>query len=327
LSPFLSTEVLNPPRFIHTHRRFNRDAVSDFRPYSNERAGSHFKTQSMPKSKRRLRRQDDPRSTFPLGKTRSVRYAAYHAAVQCPEADVDFLINTFRSIRRRSPVSLGEDFCGTFANCCEWVRRGRGRTAVGIDLDPEPIAYGREHYFKQLPTRLRDSIKIRQANVLSRSLPPADVICALNFSYFVFRDRLTLVRYFSNVKRRLPTDGLFVVDTFGGPECGFRNRERKSMSGGTYIWEQKSFDPVTNEAYFAIHFKKTKIGKIRNAFTYHWRMWSIPEIRDCMIDAGFKDALVYWEGTKKDGSGNGVFSPVTSGEECDVWIAYVVGVV
>lgn len=61
-------------------------------------------------------------------------------------------------------------------------------------------------------------------------------------------------------------------------------------------------------------------------FKYDWRMWSIPEIKEIMKEVGFKQTKVYWEGSKKDGSGNGKFTAVNKGEACLSWIAYVAGI-
>ena len=52
-------------------------------------------------------------------------------------------------------------------------------------------------------------------------------------------------------------------------------------------------------------------------------MWAIPELKDILDEVGFK-TTVYWEGTTKDGDGDGDFKPVTQGEECEAWIAYLV---
>jgi hypothetical protein len=54
-------------------------------------------------------------------------------------------------------------------------------------------------------------------------------------------------------------------------------------------------------------------------------MWSIPEIRDVMLDAGFNEVEVYWEGTARNGRGSGRFTRKERGEPCQVWVAYVVG--
>ncbi|MDQ1303629.1 MAG: hypothetical protein QG595_1612, partial [Pseudomonadota bacterium] len=37
----------------------------------------------------------------------------YEKAVQCAESECEFVVDTFRQIRGRSPQSLREDFCGT----------------------------------------------------------------------------------------------------------------------------------------------------------------------------------------------------------------------
>jgi hypothetical protein len=42
-----------------------------------------------------------------------------------------------------------------------------------------------------------------------------------------------------------------------------------------------------------------------------------------LSEAGFRPA-VYWEGTGKDGHGNGIFSKTTRGEADASWIAYIV---
>ena len=63
-----------------------------------------------------------------------------------------------------------------------------------------------------------------------------------------------------------------------------------------------------------------------SVFKYDWRMWSIPEIKEIMLEVGFQDTLVYWEGTNKKGLGNGIFSKRKKGEACLSWIAYIVGV-
>ena len=43
---------------------------------------------------------------------------------------------------------IREDFCGTFSLCCEWVKAHHENRACGIDLDLEPIEYGKKNYYK-----------------------------------------------------------------------------------------------------------------------------------------------------------------------------------
>lgn len=253
------------------------------------------------------------------------KYATYRRAVQSPETDVEFLRDTYRELRGRLPVVLREDFCGTFSICCEWVKLGTKYRAHGVDLDYDPIQYGMAHYVPQLSKNQRERVEIHQENVLSENLPHADVIAAMNFSYFIFKDRATLKKYFQNCFDTLKEGGVLVADCFGGSLCQEANEEKNKMRGFTYYWDQESFDPVSNHAVFHIHFKYDGQKKIENVFTYDWRMWTIPELRELMEEVGFRKTHVYWEGSTRSGEGNGVFRPTEKGEECAAWIAYVVG--
>ena len=47
----------------------------------------------------------------------------------------------------------------------------------------------------------------------------------------------------------------------------------------------------------ALHFQVERAGDIElrlpEAFVYRWRLWSVPELRDAMIEAGFSATDVY----------------------------------
>ena len=253
------------------------------------------------------------------------KYAYYKRAVQSPETDVELMRDIYRSIWRTSPLVLREDFCGTFSICCEWVKQGPKYRAHGVELDNEPIRYGMNNYLTELSKSQQARVRIHQKNVLDPDGPRADVICALNFSYYIFKDRDLLKWYFKNCLSRLSEKGIFVTDAFGGGACQEANEEKSKLRGFTYYWDQESFDPVSNHAVFHIHFKREGEAKRKNVFSYDWRMWSIPEIQEIMIEAGFSKTHVYWEGSTPKGEGNGKFRPVKTGEECLAWIAYVGG--
>ena len=118
---------------------------------------------------------------------------------------------------------------------------------------------------------------------------------------------------------------MFVCDIFGGSQCYEPNEEETEHinKGFSYYWDQDSWDPVTNEAMFYIHFKRKGEKKREQVFTYDWRMWSIPELREILAEAGFSKSFVYWEGTTADGEGDGDFKQVESGEDCESWVSYV----
>lgn len=253
------------------------------------------------------------------------KYWYYIRAVQAPDVDCEFIRDTYKELRGKPARLLREDFCGTFAICCEWVKMHKDNRALGVDLDIEPLSYGREHYLTALSSAQQKRVRPFHGSVLTAELPTSDVVIALNFSYFLFKSRLLLRRYFSRVRKSLRKDGLFIVDCFGGSDCQLVNEEKTRFPKFDYYWDQTSFDPITNEALFYIHFKRKGERKREKVFTYDWRLWTIPEIRETMLEAGFKRTHVYWEGTTRSGQGDGNFKRTEKGEDCDSWIAYVVG--
>ena len=253
------------------------------------------------------------------------KYELYNQAVQSASEDVKFYRKVYKKIRKgQNPSILREDFCGAGALSCEWVRLDKSFRSCGLDLDTEPMSYGRQNYISKLSPDQQSRIALIKKDVLSYNLPISDIVIAVNFSYFFFKKREILKRYFDNVYRSLNQNGLFVVDIFGGTQCTEAIEDKTKHKNFTYYWDQKNFDPVTNEAYFEIHFKY-KARKYEGVFTYDWRMWSIPEIREIMLEVGFQNTHVYWEGSDKKGNGNGVFRVTEKGEACESWIAYIVG--
>ena len=256
------------------------------------------------------------------------KYRLYLDSVQAPGEDMEFLDQLYADARGsgRSPQILREDFCGAFANCCAWVRRGPERIAYGIDLDPEPLQYGRTHFLPRLTEDQRRRIHLQQEDVLSPGLPMADAISAHNFSYCVFHERKTLLAYFRNALAALRPDGILMLDCLGGSMYQEANEEEviHEEEGFSYFWAQESFDPLTYNAVFHIHFRRNGEEKREKVFTYDWRMWTIPELREALLEAGFSKVNVYWEGTTPEGKGDGNYVTVEKGEECQSWIAYLV---
>ncbi|MBU1700449.1 MAG: methyltransferase domain-containing protein [Candidatus Eisenbacteria bacterium] len=252
------------------------------------------------------------------------RHRLYELSVQCPEADIRFLDRIFKKKHGRLPKILREDFCGTATMAAEWIRTRKENTAIGVDLDEEVLDWGREHNIKPLG-EAASRLTLHHADVRSISSPKADILAAMNFSYFIFKKREELRDYFRHAKRALKPGGLFVLDIFGGWESQELTIEEKEMEGFTYLWELMRFNPLTHEVLFHIHFHLNDGRKIRKAFTYDWRFWTIPEVRELLMEAGFKSAEIYWEGTEKDsGEGDGVFRLTEKGDHCPGWIAYIV---
>ncbi len=216
------------------------------------------------------------------------RHALYEASVQCAKTEVDFVDETFRRLRGRPARSLREDFCGTAKVVCEWVRRGRGRTAVGVDRDPAVLAWGRQHNLAALPPAAARRVALVEGDVLTVRLPPVDLVLAMNFSYWVFK-------------------------------------ERTAYQGYTYVWHQAAYDPISGDTLCHIDFEFEDGSRLERAFTYDWRLWTLPELREVLAEAGFRRSTVYWQGSDlHTGAGDGVFLPVEKGEPVADWIAYLV---
>jgi len=256
------------------------------------------------------------------------RHELYELSVQCSESEVDFVLDTFKQLRGRKPALVREDFCGTANVCCEWVRRDKKLQAIGVDLDPEVLQWGRENNLATLRDSQRKRIQLVKKDVLKVKTKAPDIICAMNFSYWLLKDRDTLKQYFSAVFDALKSDGIFFLDAYGGYDS-FRELEEErevEISSGdtvTYIWEQASFNPINHDVTCYIHFLFEDGSRLDQAFAYHWRLWVLPEIQDLLQEVGFT-ITIYWQGWGEDGDPDGEFEPATDGDADAGWICYVV---
>ena len=255
---------------------------------------------------------------------RADRHKLYEKSVQDAAAEVDFVDEAFRDLRKRRPVSLREDFCGTANVCCEWVRRGPSRTAVGVDLDPAVLAWAHDHQLPGLRPAQQRRLRLLEGNVLTTRGRPVDVLLAMNFSYWIFKRRDQLRDYFRTVLGNLKRDGVFILDCFGGYDAFRELKEKREYRGHTYVWDQASYNPVTGEILCHIHFQFRDGSKLPEAFTYDWRLWTLPEIREVLAEAGFSRTVVYWQGwDEKTGEANGIFKPTERADADAGWIAYL----
>ena len=257
------------------------------------------------------------------------KYVLYQKSVQAPELEVKTLKKLYKDARGKDskPRTLREDFSGTGAISCEWAKAGKDRIAYAIDLDPETHAWGTEHNLSALKPKEQERVHWILGDVREAHSPPVDLICACNFSYFIFKTRDELREYFKAAYDNLNDDGIFVCDIFGGHEVLEDNRQEITRHKGfRYIWDQHKLNPITHDYLFYIHFAFKDGSKLEKAFEYDWRFWSIPEVRELMLEAGFERADCYWEGTDKDGEGNGKYKRQMLADADPAWLAHVVGV-
>ena len=254
------------------------------------------------------------------------KHDLYELSVQDVENEVIFLRDTFSKIRGRDANLLREDFCGTASACCEWVKQGEEYQAIGVDIDPAVLEWGRNNRLGKLDTVDRARVRLIESDVLVVDTPKVDILTAFNFSYFIFDTRDSLREYFQKAREALVDDGVIFLDMFGGPEAQEETKEKTKHKkhGYSYIWHQETFHPVTHFIRCHIHFKFRDGSKMKKAFTYEWRLWTAPEILEVLAEAGFTKSKIYWEGSDEDGDGNGVFTPEDKGEADLAWIAYIV---
>jgi len=255
------------------------------------------------------------------------RHHLYELSVQCAEAEIDFVDKAFKQRRKRRAKLLREDFCGTATVCCEWVRRGNERHAIGIDLDPKVLDWGRKHNLSRLGEKKRRRITLLQQNVLEVKTEQPDIILAMNFSYWLLQNRALLKDYFQSVHAALKEDGVFFLDAYGGYDSHKEIVEERNIEDGgdgfNYIWEQAAFDPITHSMECHIHFAFPDGSELRNAFNYEWRLWTLPEVQDLLKESGFKRVTVYWQGWDKHGEPDGDFNPAKHAEADAGWICYM----
>ena len=254
------------------------------------------------------------------------KHELYELSVQNVENEVEFLQETFKQIRGREAHLMREDFCGTASACCEWVKQGEAYQAIGVDLDPSVLEWGRDNRLGKLDTADRARVRLVESNVLTVDTPKVDLLTAFNFSYFIFDTRESLREYFETARDALVDDGVMFLDMFGGPEAQEETKEKTKYKkhGFSYVWHQETFHPVTHFIRCHIHFNFRDGSKMKKAFTYEWRLWTAPEILEVLGEAGFAKATLYWEGSDEDGEGDGVFTPDDKGEADLAWIAYIV---
>jgi SAM-dependent methyltransferase len=225
------------------------------------------------------------------------RHDLYELCVQSPGDAVRFL----HALHGNDPKALVEDFCGTGALSRAWTATA-SRAALGRDIDPAIVERARMATAPTARRRARFEVRdvIEQPGGSGGDQP--DIVFVGNFSIGEIHDRARLVRYLAGARERLGPGGVFVCDTYGG-ESAFRigavTRRHHAADGSVvhYTWEHRRADPATGMVENAIHFRVVRAGEVvaefPDAFVYRWRLWSVPELRDAMAEAGFATTSVH----------------------------------
>ena len=258
------------------------------------------------------------------------KFDCYQQSVQEPEHEIDIFDQAFREAYNRKALKLREDFCGTFAVCCYWVESDSKRSAWGVDLCEETLQWGKNNNLNKLKEKDSRRVTLMEQDVRERSTPQVDVLAAQNFSFWIFKTREEVLEYFKVAYANLAAEGVIVMDMMGGRDCYDsdlvdKRTIVKGKNGFKYHWEQAYFNPVNSHCKFYIHFKFADGSKIKKAFQYDWRFWTIPEVRELLMEAGFRDTVVYWEEDTEDDE-DATWSKVDEAPNDYSWLCYVVGI-
>lgn len=262
----------------------------------------------------------------------------YEAAVQNVDTDLDFATRVYAKHWKHKPLSLREDFCGTAKLACHWVARNKKHEAWGIDFHQPTLDWGMKYNGAKLSKEQLKSLHLICGDVLEVKTPKVDMALALNFSFCIFKQRDILRRYFEAVARSLNDEGIFVMDIYGGTESVIaKSDEVREISGFTtpdgihvpdfdYVWEQAAYNPINHHTTCHIHFEGAGFGRINKAFTYDWRLWTLPELQEILLEAGFSKAEIYLHDFDDEGESDEIFRLRKHYENAQGWIAYVVGI-
>ncbi|MEX2213572.1 MAG: hypothetical protein WD768_05565 [Phycisphaeraceae bacterium] len=256
------------------------------------------------------------------------KLSLYQAAVQHPQAEVSFLARAYLHYRGELPTRLREDFAGTCAVAGAWVQMHEDCRALAVESHGPTARWAQREQAKELGEAAQD-LHIVEADVMALASPKVDVVCALNFSTFIYHDRAALLRYFKHARKCLAKNGLLVIDAYGGPGAMKVAAQRRRVEGlpCEYVWEQVSCNAIDARVDCRIHFAFDDGSTMKSAFRYDWRLWTLPELVELMREAGFAQAQVWCDQyDAKKGTSDGVYRPLARMNEREDWVAYVIGV-
>ncbi|CAM8897958.1 unnamed protein product [Rhodiola kirilowii] len=283
------------------------------------------------------------------------KFSLYQQSVQSPKGDISYLLKFFLMyVGGRVPLHFQEDFCGTALLSTEWIRNDTRRTAIGLDLDLEALEWCLENNVSKIGSDGYSRISLFHGNVLQ---PGESVLLKCRIRELMSDIKLQSLQDDAKpdsvdssiqMNSNMATDEKFqknslllpardIICAFNYSCCCLHKRGELVTYFRHYIWEQEEFDIVQRKTRISLHFHlKKQQKKIRHAFSYSWRLWSLPEIKDCMEEAGFQ-SVHFWmrqmpdtENSKiTEGFGVGrdlKYEEVTKFEQQDAWNAYIVGV-
>jgi SAM-dependent methyltransferase len=264
--------------------------------------------------------------SFPVS-SRPHQLDLYRLAVQHPMAEVAFLL--------RPATRLREDFAGTAAVAAAWVAMHEEHRALAVEAHGPTARWAGKRAAAELGPRAGDLHLIEGdvRQIAPPDVPKVDVVAALNFSSFIYHDRASLGAYLAGARRCLRAGGIVALDAYGGPGAMRVGVQRRRVIPPTdegirpfdYEWDQRAYDAVTGRVDCRIHFRLAGGQRREDAFRYDWRLWTLPELREAMLEAGYRRVDVWCDDVAgRDRTGR--YRPRTCLSAREDWVAYVIGV-
>ena len=272
----------------------------------------------------------------------------YRWAVQDPETHAIVLRTMYEQLRPGgNPIVLREDFAGTSAESVAWVLLQPGGRAVAVDLDGPTLEWAQRRAVRLLGP-LASRIAFVPGDVRSvepPEVPPADIISVLNYSILYLREPGELQSYLRHAISGLAPGGILVLNLFGGAPALRPGTTRHQVTpfprlstespipAFEYLWEVRSFDHTSQRLDCRIHFVVPDPSapggthEVRDAFTYDWRLWSVPEMVAACVQAGFSSAQLWRHTCDPLKGAAGVFLGPVEPDSLPItekWNAYIV---
>ena len=264
------------------------------------------------------------------------RYDLYELAAQLPGVQARFL----HAVHGGSPETLAEDFSGPASAARAWLALSPDHRAIATDADAEPLDHAERRLSETQGGAALERFMANHTDVMSAQ-GRADIIASLNFAMCELHTREMLLTYLRHALFRLQPRGVLVADVYGGASallCGTVEQVIDTDDGElVYTWEQRAADPLTAQVQCAMHFALPDGTVCEDAFVYDWRLWSVPELRDAMREAGFPQTEVYTSlGEAMTEDGELIVAPTLSDADPEAewemeegaeeaFVAYVVG--
>ena len=240
-------------------------------------------------------------------------------AVQCVEAEIDFVDETFKercaggaptccartSAEPRTPPASG------YAGASPTV-------AIGVDLDAETLAGAPKPQPAPARQGRAERVQLLQRERARRlSSGPVDALLAMNFSYYIFTERDLMRGYFKSVRESLVDDGVFFLDAYGGYNSFKECQERTENDDFTYVWDQAAYDPISGEMTCHIHFTFPDGSRTAAAPSpTTGDCGRCPRSASCSRRPDSSRSPVYWQGTDEE-TGEASGSSIRPSEEGD----------